>query len=104
MSGFGDKVRIAVAVETEALGLAGKSGVVFGFTTPSVTGVNVVGPSTDDCAINVFFDELDDSYWFAPHLVELIDHNPGLVASLDGSDIEHVRMPDGSWMSRPREE
>jgi hypothetical protein len=40
---FGDNVRLRSTPETEALGLAGQVGQVYGETTPSVTGVTVVG-------------------------------------------------------------
>ena len=40
---FGDNVRVVRTRETEALGVAGRVGQVFGYTTPSITGVVVVG-------------------------------------------------------------
>jgi hypothetical protein len=39
-AGFGDNVRIVDCPETQAKGIAGLVGSVFGETTPSVTGVN----------------------------------------------------------------
>ena len=53
MSAFGDRVRIKETPETRASGVAGLEGDVYGFTTPSVTAIEVVGGSPDDFAINV---------------------------------------------------
>ena len=37
--GFGDKVRVRTVPATEALGVAGRIGQIYGETTPSITGV-----------------------------------------------------------------
>ena len=95
MAGFGDHVRITTTEQTERLGLAGREGTVFGFTTPSVTAVKVIGVSTDDYAINVHFDHLNESFWFAEDLIEFIDHQPGQVIGL--GNLELVRNSDGEW-------
>ncbi|MEK6337301.1 MAG: hypothetical protein AABM67_20455 [Acidobacteriota bacterium] len=63
---FGDNVRIRTSAGTEAKGVAGLVGQVYGQTTPSVTEVEVIGEVTSDCAINVFFKDRDESFWFAP--------------------------------------
>jgi hypothetical protein len=55
MAGFGDHVRIRATEETERLRLAGREGVVFGWTTPSVTGVEVIGTPAEDYAIPPYF-------------------------------------------------
>ena len=75
---------------------------MFGWTTPSVTGVSVIGEATGDSAINVHFDELNTSYWFSEELIEMLDHGPGTVISLDGQADEWVRLADGEWDQRPR--
>ena len=49
---FGDHVRIRSTESTVDLGLAGLVGQVDGETTPSVTGVDVIGEMTADCAFN----------------------------------------------------
>jgi len=49
---FGDYFRIRSSVETESKGVAGLMGQVFGQTTPSETGVEVIGELTFDYAIN----------------------------------------------------
>ena len=102
MASFGDHVRIRSNHDTERLGLAGREGTVYGFTTPSLTLVDVIGSRAEDFALNVHFDELDEAYWFADDLVEFIDHGAGSVMSLDGVDFEWVRLPNGDWEERPK--
>src|SRR5690606_11615246 len=81
---------------TSALGHAGKVGVCHGFTTPSATGVEVVGDVSEDLAFAVHFgDDGMDEVWFAPELLELVYHAPGLRATIDTS--EFVKAEDGSW-------
>lgn len=100
MAGFADRVRVKRTEETERLGLAGREGQVFGYTTPSVTDVEVVGPLSEDYAVNVHFDELGEGFWFADELVELIDHSPGTVIALDGQHTQWVRLPNGEWQEK----
>lgn len=50
---LGDRVKIRTAAETEAAGIAGRSGVVHGTTTVSVAGVEIIGSPTDDVALNI---------------------------------------------------
>ena len=102
MVGFADQVRIKLTEETERLGLAGREGQVFGLTTPSSTSVTVIGSLADDFAVNVHFDELDESFWFAEDLVELVGRGAGAVISLEGQNTEWVRLDDGSWQERLR--
>ena len=94
---FGDKVRIRHSPETESKGLAGLVGNVYGQTTPSVTGVEVIGELAFDYAINVFFEDRDESFWFAPALVEFVDHAPGMEISLNGVAKKWVRTETGDW-------
>ena len=98
VASFGDNVRIAETDLTRSQGLAGLTGVVFGVTTPSATGVDVIGHSTEDVALNVHFESRNESFWFAPELVQFIDHNPGAEISLDGVDKKWIRRPDGDWV------
>jgi hypothetical protein len=63
---FGDNVRVRAAPLTQELGLAGMAGQVYGETTPSVTNVEVIGEIQEDYAINVFFDDRNEGFWFAP--------------------------------------
>jgi hypothetical protein len=101
--GFGDNVRVLAAPVTEAAGLAGLQGQVFGETTPSVTGVDVVGSAGNEYAINVHFEELDRSIWFAPDLLELVDHAPGTTITLDGVERRWTRTAAGEWIEEPLE-
>ena len=70
---FCDKVRVRAMVETEACGVAGLVGTVYGETRPSVTGVAVVGEVTSDYAINVQFDGRKETFWFTAELLEFVD-------------------------------
>lgn len=45
---FDDNVRVLKTGETQAAGVAGFIGQVYGETTPSITSVNVIGDVTDD--------------------------------------------------------
>ena len=77
--GFGDKVRVRLTPVTEEKGLAGLVGMVCGQTTPSITrGLigEIVGEPKQDYAINVLFEDLGTSIWFAPELLELIESAP----------------------------
>jgi hypothetical protein len=98
---FGDNVRVLRTPETERAGLAERLGCVYGATTPSVTNVEVIGHLSDDCAINVHFEDLNQAFWFAPDLLEFVDHAPGTEAWVQGSPTKSVRQPDGSWLEVP---
>jgi hypothetical protein len=95
---FGDNVRLRVTPETDALGVAGQVGQVRGVTTPSVTGVTVVGPLVGDYALNVHFEGRQDALWFAPELLEFVDHAPGLEISIDGVSKKWTRSASGEWV------
>ena len=96
-----DTVRIRAVPETEALGVAGLTGSVHGQTTPSDMGVSVIGDSAEDYAINVYFDDREEGFWFAPHLVEFVDHAPGTEIGI--GDRRWVRAADGRWLEQPPE-
>jgi hypothetical protein len=100
---FGDSVRIRPSPETESKGLAGLVGNVYGQTTPSVSGVEVIGELTADYAINVFFEDRHESFWFAPALVEFVDRAPGTEITLDGVPKKWVRMETGEWREESAE-
>jgi hypothetical protein len=95
---FGDNVRVRRSPETEAHGVAGLSGQVYGATTPSVTRVSVIGQVTRDCAVNVRFDGRAETLWFVPELLELVDHAPGSEVRLDGVSKKWVRAASGEWI------
>lgn len=94
---FGDTVRVLPSSETDSKMLSGRVGSVYGVTTPSVTEVEVFGACSEDYAVNVHFDELECSYWFAPDLLEFVDHGQGMEMTFDGVDKKWVRNNSGGW-------
>ena len=92
---FGDNVRILSSPETEKIGLSGKTGQVYGETTPSSTSVTVIGELIDDYAINVSVDDAGGEYWFSPNLLEFINHGEGTEITIGNRGV--VRNADGSW-------
>lgn len=95
---FGDKVRVRSTPLAEQRGLVGMIGQVYGETTPSATGVKVIGEVSKDYAVNVFFKERDEGYWFAPELLEFVDHAPGTEIRLEGIPKRWVRTEAGEWV------
>ena len=91
----GDNVRVLSSPETDEKGLSGKTGQVYGETTPSVTSVEVIGEVKDDCAINVSIEDVGSEFWFSPELLELIDHAEGTEIVI--GNYKAVRRADGSW-------
>ena len=71
------KARIRATAVTENLGIAGLVGTVHGWTTPSITGVEVIGGAPSDYAVRVDFERavFDDDIgaWFAEELLEPVD-------------------------------
>lgn len=70
---LGDQVKIKESFETDKLKLSNKTGEIYGETTPSITEVDVIGDLISDYAINVYFEDLQDSFWFAPELLEILE-------------------------------
>lgn len=93
---FGDNVRIATTPATIEAGWAGREGTCYGWTTPSVTDVEVIGRTDLDYAVNVGFDEPGVDAWFDVSLVEVVDHAGGTTMSI--GDKHFVRNEDGSWL------
>jgi len=93
--GFGDNVRVRHAPSTEAAGIAGRVGQIYGQTTPSFTSPEVVGELLRDYAINVHFSELGRDVWLAEQLLEFVDHGPGTTMTI--GDTTLVRGADGEW-------
>ena len=93
---FGDNVSVRDTDLTRALGLAGLSGEVYGVTT----GVVVIGECTADRAVNVHFGKLDKEFWFAPQLLQFIDHAPGTTVHVKGMSDDLVRTANGKWVPR----
>lgn len=95
---FGDNVRVASNPLTLNLGFAGLIGQVYGETTPSHTKVKVIGENDQDYAINVFFEDRSEAVWFAPDLLEIVDHAPGTEIRLEGVPKKWVRASSGEWI------
>ena len=94
---LGDRVRVLDNAATRSSGHAGMEGLCYGFTTPSITGVEVIGDATGDIAFNVSIEGVDPSEnWFGEDCVELVDHSPGLVVGV--GDAEFVRTETGDWV------
>lgn len=98
---FGDNVQIRETQVTRELGLAGLQGVIYGVTMPSFSKVAFVGDLDADHAVNVYFEDRGEGMWFAPDLVEFVDHGAGMEASIDGLDKKWVKRADGGWDERP---
>ena len=94
---MGDHVRIRRSSLTEAAGIAGLEGTVFGQSVPSSSGVEVIGTAPDDYAVNVFVEERAEGYWLAPENVEFLSHDAGQEIRLEGMSTKFVRRADGGW-------
>jgi hypothetical protein len=95
---FGDNVRVRATQETEARGLAGLMGQVYGETAPSVTGVPIIGKPARDHAVNVHFKGRSETLWFAEELLEFVDHAPGIEIGGGGISKKFVRNDSGEWI------
>ena len=91
---MGDNVRMRDTELTRALGIAGKSGTIYGETKPSTSGVEVVGDLSEDFAVAVNFEDLG-SLWFPAEQVEFVDHSPG--TNIRIGDLEYIRDAEGRW-------
>ena len=92
---IGDRVRIARSSETAELGWAAREGIYYGFTTPSVTGIQLIG-LIGDIGVNVgFADGVVE--WFDSSLVEYLGYDPSDTMTV--GDRVFVRDSDGAWIS-----
>ena len=78
--------------------MAGLVGQVYGETTPSVTGVSVIGHLTRDYAVNVHFEGRKETFWFASESLEFVDHAAGTEIRLDGVPKAWTRKEPGAWI------
>ena len=92
---FGDRVRIRVTEATESLGIAGQMGIVNGRTTPSVSGVEVIGNGSKDFALAVTLEVQTKQLWFAEEVLEFLDHGAGTTVEIGGRTL--IRDEHGSW-------
>lgn len=93
---LGDRVRIVDNPATRSSGHARREGLCYGFTTPSITDVEVIGNTDGDIAFSVSIDGMEPGEnWFGPDSVEVIDHSPGLVIGV--GENEFIRTEQGGW-------
>jgi hypothetical protein len=92
---FADRVRIRFTETTEILGVAGQMGIVNGRTTPSVTGVEVIGNTYKDFAIAVTLESQTKQLWFAEEVLEFVDHGAGTTVEVAGQKL--IRDEYGHW-------
>ncbi|UKN03492.1 hypothetical protein K6119_08190 [Paracrocinitomix mangrovi] len=92
---FGDEVKFVDNQTTQNAGVASKTGVCLGFTTPSVSNIEFIGDTTSDYAISVELDETKETIWTTQDLVEFVSHGEGQVIEI--GNIKATRMADGSW-------
>jgi hypothetical protein len=72
--GFGDRVRIVTAPDTEASGFAGRIGEVWSESEPPARAIGpVIGDRGDGDAVSVLFEDTGDVVWFARHLVKRVE-------------------------------
>lgn len=95
MNSFGDTVRIISTPETKAKGVDGKVGEVSGMTVPSLTGIEIIGDSTDDCGISVLVDEPRELIWIHPDLVEQLGN--GEAMHMEAENFQATRDTRGNW-------
>jgi hypothetical protein len=84
---------------TTKRGVAGLTGVVYGWTVPSTTGVSVIGAGAEDFAFSVSLPDLNECFWFSPELVEFVDHGPGTEIGIGKK--RFIRRADGRWDEIP---
>ena len=80
---------------TEQEGIAGQTGIVHGFTTPSQTGVEVVGDCTDDYAIAVTIEGSSSAIWLPENFLEPVDRQLGTTVQIGSRRL--IRDEQGQW-------
>ena len=88
-----DRVRVRVAPETEAAGIAASVGQVYKVVRLSATGAKVIGQCNDDVAVSVHFDTRKETLWLAPELLEIVRSDRKAEAP-----IQWVRSENGKWL------
>lgn len=92
---FGDNVKIISNAETTQSGFDGKTGQIYGETTPSVTNVHVIGTTPRDFALNVYFAEDNRDAWFSEECLEFIDCAAGTNIAVGNTSF--IRDKEGNW-------
>jgi hypothetical protein len=95
-SKFGNKVKIKHSPQTDEKGLAGKIGEIYGQTTPSIIDIEIIGTPKEDYAVNVYFNDLKESFWFDAELLEQIDDGKGTVMTLGSK--KWTKGKNGEWI------
>jgi len=99
----GDRVRVRSLPATLATGIAERTGMVMGWTTPSLGyATDIIGDPVDDLAISLNLLDPDAQVWLTPDLIELIDHGEGTTAVIGTR--RFVRSSDGTWEPDPGED
>ncbi len=94
---LGADVKIKSITETIEKNLAGRIGCIYGETVPSLSGVDVIGKLDADYAVNVYFEELNSSYWLTSDLLEPINSGVGTVVTLYGINKKWTKTEQGDW-------
>lgn len=81
---IGHQVRIRSTRATLDAGLAGALGTLSGFTTPSQTGIAVIGDGKYDVAFAVQLKNTDTQSWFDPELLEFVGRTSSLEIEIYG--------------------
>ena len=92
---FGDYVKFVDNEKTRAAGVALKEGVCVGFTTPSVSNIEIIGDIEIDYAICVELKDNSEIIWATQNLLEFIGYGEGQVMEI--GNIRVTRRSDGNW-------
>jgi len=95
---IGDHVKVADRAPTRELGIANASGIVFGLTTPSSTGIAITGAQVDDFGVNVWIPTQQKAMWLGEELLSFVSHGAGGV--MKWGDVTFVRTGAGRWITR----
>ncbi len=101
---FGDHVRVRSTPLTEVRGLAGLDGNVHGETTPSVTGVEVIGELKSDYAINVFLMTLERGIGSRQNYSSFLILQLATTITINGVSKIWTRTSQGDWKEESTEE
>ena len=97
---FGNKISLKSTRETEVRGFANHIGEIYGQTTSSMMDFEVIGEVKENIAFNIYFEESNESIWFAEHLIEEIDNGQGATISLDGIEKTWTKNSNGEWLEK----
>lgn len=81
---IGDRVRVLSTDITDALGVAGHTGIVHSQTTPSFMGVAVIEKPARGYAFFIQIEGRNEPLWLAEHVLEFVDHAAGTGLEISG--------------------